>query len=175
MSSEKTLLQANRFTVVEINAPGGPKQVIRHPGSVVIIPLLEDNSSPPRQSHVCLIQNVRHGVGKTLLEFPAGTREPDEDPAITAVRELTEETGYTATTWQKLAEFYACPGISDEYMHVFLATGCTAGEPDLEADEEIENKVVPLEELRRLVGSGDIIDGKTIVSLYFLDRWLADN
>jgi ADP-ribose pyrophosphatase len=166
MTTERKLLKTNRFDVVEITVGGQPRQVIRHPGSVVIVPLLADN-------RVCLIRNTRHGVGKTLLEFPAGTRETNENPAETAFRELTEETGFTANTWEKLGEFYACPGISDEFMHIYLATDCEPGEPAREAGEEIENRVIALEELQQLAARGEIVDGKTIVSLFYLERWLG--
>jgi ADP-ribose pyrophosphatase len=92
---------------------------------------------------VCLIRNYRVSVEQTLIELPAGTLEPNEDPAQTAERELIEETGYRAQTVTSLASFYLSPGILDERMHLFLASGLewvgTAREPG----EEIENLVVP--------------------------------
>ena len=111
-----------------------------HPGSVAILPLVDDD-------HLCLIRNRRLTVGQTIIEVPAGTREPGEPPLETARRELEEETGYRAAKWEELVEFYASPGILSERMYVYVARDLTPGEPRREANEEIENLV-------RLLGRG---------------------
>ena len=92
-------------------------------------------------SHVCLIRSRRLTVGETLIEVPAGTREPDETPLETAHRELAEETGYRAAHFEELINFYPSPGISNERMWLFVARA-HAGQPAREANEEIENLVV---------------------------------
>ena len=157
---ETTLLQTARFSVTEVSRPGQPtKAVVRHPGAVAIIPLLSDG-------RICLIKNYRVAAGKSLIEIPAGTLELDGDPAITAVRELKEETGYSSETWREIAPpFFVSPGIMDERMYLFLATDLSEGEPEREAGEEIENLVVPFQDALEMVRNGEICDAKTIVGL----------
>jgi ADP-ribose pyrophosphatase len=161
------LLTTSRFRVeiAERIAPDGStrrREIIRHPGAVTILPMVDDD-------HVCLIRNFRVTVARTLIELPAGTLEPAEDPADTAQRELIEETGYRAARWRRLHEFLLSPGILDERMHLFLATGLTAGAPQREPGEEIENLVVPWNTAIDWVMRREIEDGKTIVSLLFYD------
>jgi ADP-ribose pyrophosphatase len=120
--------------------------------------------------HVCLIRSRRLTVGQTLVEVPAGTREPGEPPLETARRELEEETGYRAAGWQELARFYASPGILSEEMIVYLATELTPGPPRREENEEIENLVVSWAEAMAMVDRGEIRDGKTLVALLTHDR-----
>jgi ADP-ribose pyrophosphatase len=168
---ERTLLETRRFSVVEraIEGPGGSPaslSFIKHPGSVAILPVVDDE-------HVCLIRSRRLTVDKTLIEVPAGTREPNESPLETAVRELTEETGYRADQFRELIAFYPSPGITNERMWLFVATGLTAGEPAREANEEIENLVIRLDDARAMVASGEIEDGKTIIALSLYGRGLV--
>jgi ADP-ribose pyrophosphatase len=129
----------------------------------VIVPLLDDG-------RVCLIRNWRIAVNETLIELPAGTLEPPEPPEKTAERELIEETGYRAKSIQFLHAFYLSPGILDEKMHLYLATGLTAGETAREEGEEIENWLVPLDEAVQMVFRGEIKDAKSIVGLLWAWR-----
>ena len=169
--SEKTklLLETRRFRVVEhtVATGGGTdtvrRQVIEHPGSVAIIPLLEGD-------RVCLIQNYRIAVKKTLIELPAGTIDPPDTPADTAQRELREETGYLAENWQELPGFYLSPGILHERMHLYVADKLTAGATEREPGEEIENLIVPWTEAVEMVLSGKIEDAKTVVGILLWDR-----
>jgi len=163
---EQVLLRCSRFSIhaLEINDREGQvrtREVIRHPGAVVLLPVLDDG-------RVVMIENHRHSVGQTLLELPAGTIELDEPPESTAGRELIEETGYRAGRLEKLHEFFSCPGICDELMHLYLATELTAGQPDREATEQIENRIVSREEIAMLIAHGEIRDAKTLVGLYAL-------
>lgn len=162
------LLQTSRFKVVQqsVTRPDGRKascQFVVHPGSVAVLPLVD-------AEHVCLIRSRRLTVGRTLVEVPAGTREPNEPPLETARRELEEETGYRAANWQELARFYASPGILSEEMIVYLATDLTPGPPRREANEEIENLVVAWDEALAMVERGEIRDGKSLVALLLYDR-----
>ena len=165
----EVLLVASRFQVVrEFQAtPEGPRprEIIRHPGAVVVLPLLDDG-------RVCLIRNFRISVNQTLIELPAGTLEPGEEPIHNAERELMEETGYRAAKLQQLHAFFLSPGILDERMYLFLATGLTAGETAREAGEEIDNLVVPWEEAVQMAVDGRIQDAKSIVGLLLVDRML---
>jgi len=167
--NSKLLLKTKKFSVVEIFVPARSgeeplqRQIVEHPGAVTIIPLLADN-------RVCLIKNQRPAVGKTLIELPAGTIDPDEPPAETAIRELQEETGYTAESWQELPTFYTSPGILSERMYLFVAEGLTAGETAREPGEEIENLIVPWAEAVEMAEQGTIEDAKTLVGLLMWDR-----
>jgi ADP-ribose pyrophosphatase len=170
-NNERLVLEGERFNVyqMELNGSDGRiyhREVIRHPGAVVLLPLVDPDT-------VVLIRNHRVTVGETLLELPAGTREPDESPEQTAARELIEETGYRAGTLHSRGEFYSAPGICDELMHLFVATDLTAGQHAREAVEQIENQLVHRDEVRELIADGAIRDAKTLVGLYgflFEDR-----
>lgn len=160
---ETPLCQTERFHVVRLQGTISPgfqvdKAVIRHPGAVVILPLIDSE-------RICLIENVRPAVGKTLIELPAGTLEPNEPPLETAYRELTEETGYSARECKPLAEFFMSPGILDERMYVFVATGLEEGEPDLQPDESIKNRIMTIDEAKDAIREGVIEDAKTIAAL----------
>lgn len=166
--NEKLLLETPRFRVVEHTqrmADGAVRrrQIVRHPGAAVILPLLE--SAEGRR--VVLIRNNRVAVDKTLVELPAGTLEPPEPPLETAERELAEETGYRADRWRELPGFFMSPGILSERMHVFVAEGLTPGDPAREAGEEIENLVVPVDEAIAMVERGEIEDAKTVAALLY--------
>lgn len=167
-NDEELLLQARRFRVVRTvqttsDGIAHVREIVRHPGAVVIVPVLDDG-------RVCLIRNFRISVRETLIELPAGTMEPGHTPAEMAERELIEETGYRAARIEALHEFYLSPGILDERMHLFLATGLTAGDTAREAGEEIENLLVPWDEAIGMIFDGQIQDAKTIVGLLYVDR-----
>ena len=166
--TSEVLLVARRFTVVrqrQTAADGSVhfRETVQHPGAVTILPVFEDGS-------VCLIRNLRIAVGRTLVELPAGTLEPGEDSAVTAHRELIEETGYRARSLTKLHEFFMSPGILNERMHLYLATGLVAGKAALEAGEEIETLIVPWQTAMRMAVDGEIQDAKTLVALLLYDR-----
>jgi len=164
--NENVLLQCSRFSihaldVVDREGRIRTREVIRHPGAVVLLPVLNDG-------RIVMIENHRHSIGQMLLELPAGTIEIGEPPESTAKRELIEETGYHAANLEKIHEFYSCPGICDELMHLYLATGLTAGQPDREATEHIENRIVDRQEITAMIADGLIRDAKTLVGLYAL-------
>ncbi len=129
-----------------------------YPGAAVIVPVLDDGS-------IVMIRNRRFAVDETLLELPAGTLDAGEPPATCAPRELTEETGYVAGRIKPLGAFYACPGTSDEMLHAFLATDLTLGEQALEVHEQIEVEIVSPDDVRAMMRSGELHDGKSIAAL----------
>ena len=137
------LLKTRRFRVVNIREKNGDRiserQVVRHPGAVTVIPMVDEN-------HVCLIENYRVAVDQTLIELPAGTLEPDEQPEASAARELLEETGYRAGRIEKLLEFHTSPGVMDEKMWLFVATDLQFQGAEREVGEQIENLVVTWDE-----------------------------
>ena len=164
----KTLFRGSRFEVVELTQPGRDgqphaRQIVRHPGAVVVLPLVTPDQ-------VCLIRNVRVAVGQTLVELPAGTREPDEMPEVTAARELQEETGFRAGRLWLLQRFFPSPGIMDEEMFLYVAEDLVPGDPAREAGELIENDVVDFSTALSMVDRGEICDGKTIVGLLLWAR-----
>lgn len=161
---EPMLLKGARFNVHRMTLTDNDgqlyvREVIRHPGAVVLLPILDDG-------RVVLIENTRPSVGETLLELPAGTREPEEQAIVTASRELIEETGYTAGKLELIHEFYSAPGICDELMHLYRATELVAGDPRREATEVIENRIATKDEITDWIKDGTIRDAKTLVGLY---------
>jgi ADP-ribose pyrophosphatase len=171
-NNEQTLLETRRFSVIEktVTRPDGHDascQFVRHNGSVAILPLVDDK-------HVCLIRSRRLTVDATLIEVPAGTREPNESPLETARRELAEETGYRATDFDELVSYYPSPGVLSERMWIYVAKGLTAGQHAREANEEIENLVVTWDEALEMIDRGQIQDGKTIVALLAHQRQLSN-
>ncbi|MCB9630857.1 MAG: NUDIX hydrolase [Sandaracinus sp.] len=142
------------------------RAVLRHPGAVVILPLLDDG-------RVVLIENRRPTLGLTLLELPAGTLEGEAPLIEQAARELREETGYVAGTLAPLTTFYASPGICDERMHAFVARGLTPGPQALDPTEDIAVKVVAWAEAMDAIREGRLVDGKSLAVMLFWDRFGA--
>lgn len=134
-------------------------QVVRHPGGVGVLPLHDDGT-------VTLIRQLRPSVAATLLEIPAGRLDPGEEPAACGLRELAEETGLSAARLDPLGVILTSPGVFDEAIHLYLATGLAQGEADPEQYEEIEAVRMPLEEALRMATDGRIRDSKTIIALF---------
>jgi ADP-ribose pyrophosphatase len=157
----RTIVHVGRriqVAVEEETLPGGAvvrRDLVLHPGAVVILPLLADGS-------VVLLRNRRPATGETLWEVPAGTLEPGEAPQSAAVRELAEETGYRAGQWRKLHEFYPSPGVLSERMVLFVAQDLTPGPMQLDPGEQIEPYIVPWQQALAWAVDGTIRDGKTL-------------
>jgi len=134
------------------------REIVVHPGAVAVVPLRDDGQ-------VVLVRQYRHATEKVLLEVPAGTLNPDEPPEACALRELREETGYTARHLQRLASFYLAPGYSTELIHLFLATELQPTEGKTDEDEWVETVTMPLAEAVTLILRGEIEDAKTIAAL----------
>ncbi len=134
------------------------REVVVHPGAVAVVPLLDDG-------RVILVKQYRYAVGKTLIEIPAGTLHPNELAEECALRELREETGYTAGHLEHLTSLYLAPGYSTELLHVFLATDLKPESSDMDEDEFVEPIAIPLEEAISQVNDGKIQDAKTVAAL----------
>jgi ADP-ribose pyrophosphatase len=134
------------------------REVVHHPGAVLVVPQLDDQ-------HLVLVRNERVAVGQHLLELPAGTLEPGENPQAAAGRELAEETGYRPGRIRVLGEFYTSPGFCDELMRVFVAEQLQPVGQKLEPGEHIEVEVVARTEVMAMIGDGRIRDGKTLAAL----------
>lgn len=144
----------------EVESPSGRRwtlEAVEHPGAVAIVALLPDRE-------IVLVKQTRYAVGRVLLEIPAGTLEPPESPEACARRELAEEAGYGARTWERLATFYPAPGFSNEEMHMFLAADLYPASANRE-EEDLTVHRVPLTVARQLVATGEIRDAKSIIGI----------
>ncbi len=154
------------FESLSVRRPTGQvqdREIVRHPGAVVVIPVLDDG-------RIVLIRNFRISVERRLWECCAGTLEPPEDPAVCAGRELIEETGYQAGRIDPLGWFYTTPGLTDEKMHAFVASRLVHVGQRLEDDESIEVVCVPRAETLGMIDRGEIRDGKTIAAILLAER-----
>jgi len=172
----KTVFQGPIFKVVsqQVKEPDGVhvrRDIVCHPGSIVILALDEDRTRrPPR---VLLERQYRHAAGQRLWELPAGSLEPGENKLAAAKRELLEETGFTARKWQRALSFYVSPGFLTETMEVFLARQLTKGKAQPEEDERIAVRFFPLPQAVKMATTGKIKDAKTLASLFWLGDKLA--
>lgn len=159
----ETLLNTAKFAVErrEFDHPSAGRvrrELVVHPGAVLILPML----SPEK---VVMIHNYRFAVGAELLELPAGTLEPGEQPMDCAARELEEETGYAAEHIEPLCTFYTSPGFTNENMRAFLASDLTATAQNLDHTEQIRVSIMDLTDALDATVDGRIVDGKTIAVL----------
>ncbi len=165
MQGTELLLSTPRFEVVRktVAMPDGSaatREIVHHPGAVVILPLLDDG-------RICLIDSFRISLQRRLVELPAGTLEPGEEPLVAARRELIEETGYRARRMEPLLVFHPSPGILDEKMHLLLATGLEPGPADLEPGEDIHPLPTSWDDALAMIRRGRIEDGKTLAGLLY--------
>ena len=166
---QSTLIQEGKsfsFYHDKVRLPNGretDRNIVKHPGAVAIIAVEEDE--------LVLIKQYRYATEKYLLEIPAGTLEPGEDPYKCAVRELQEETGYAANAWSRLFQCYMVPGYSNEIIHFFLAEGLTEYNASPEDDEDINVQRIPINDVLEMIESNEIEDAKTMMGvLSYLTR-----
>jgi ADP-ribose pyrophosphatase len=153
-----------------IAEPGGTphrKDVIRHNGSVVILPIQYPRHGEPL---ILLERQYRHATGRYLWELPAGRIEPGERPLTAARRELAEETGYSARRWKKLIRYYASPGFLAEWMQIYLAEDLTPGDDSPDPDEIIRHQFFPLSKALRMVDTNRLLDAKTMLALLLYEK-----
>ncbi|MCP9817159.1 NUDIX hydrolase [Synechococcus sp. GreenBA-s] len=152
-----------RFEVNRVLLPMGVEGsfgIIRHPGASLAVPVLDDG-------RVVMLRQYRFAVAARLLEFPAGTLDPGEDPLSTMQRELQEEAGYSASRWDPLGAMLPCPGYSDEVIHLFLARELSelSERPPGDDDEDLEVLLLEPAELDAALASGDeYLDGKSVTA-----------
>jgi len=142
------------------------REYIRHPGAVVIIPLLDDG-------RVLLERQFRYPLDRVFIELPAGKIDPNEDPLECAKRELEEETGYTATDWRFVCTIHNAIAYSDEHLDIFVARGLTAGESKLDDGEFLETFSASVPEMLQWVREGKITDVKTVIGTFWIEKILA--
>ena len=141
------------------------REIVEHPGAVAI--LAWDGE------RVAVVRQWRHATGRALLEIPAGTLEPDEPPAETARRELAEECGLAAGTWEAGPTFFTAPGFCTELMHLFLATDLTDARSLADPDEQLEPSWLSLPDALAALDDGRIADAKSMAGISWLARRLA--
>ncbi len=141
--------------------------VVEHIGSVVIVPVDADGK-------VLFVRQYRHPVRADLLELPAGTLNPGEEPEACARRELREETGMAAETMQHLGGFYLAPGYSTEFMNVYLATGLHEDPLEADVDEFLSLERIPSLKALEMAEKGQVQDGKSLAA-FFLARGHLQN
>jgi len=149
------------FATEDLTLPNGRRTemaMVRHPGSIGVVPLLGDGS-------VLMEYQYRHCIRDYLLEIPAGTLEPGELPLSCARRELLEETGYTAAEFIELGRTHILPAYSDEIIHLFIARGLAPARQNLDPDEIIRTRDFPLPRLMAMIAAGEITDALTILAL----------
>jgi ADP-ribose pyrophosphatase len=154
-----TLLHVRRDTVRLPNGKTSRREWIRHPGAAVIVPVLNNGN-------LLLERQYRYPLRRELLEFPAGKIDPGEDVLTGAKRELQEETGLVAETWQKLGAVFVAPGYSDELIHCFVAQTMSVQPTTCDDDEFIECVEMSSEELAQAIADGRVNDAKTVCAFY---------
>ena len=150
-------LRVDQFTL----GAGNPvsKEIIEHPGSVVILPFTDDGQ-------LLLIKQWRQAAQRILIEAPSGTREPGEDPLVTAKRELREETGYSAGTMTPLGGSWVAPGYSEEFTHAYAARDLHIDPLPQDEGEDIHTVMVPVSAVPDMIRSGELQDQMTIATYY---------
>jgi len=163
-----TVFEGRVFTVTKdrVRLPHGVEatlDIVRHRGSVVLIPM-------PDPSSVILVRQYRHAIGQSVWELPAGSLDPGEDADAAALRECHEEIGQEATNADRIASLYPSPGYTTEVMHFYRLTGLhvPAYTAEQDEDEHLEPRTFGLDELREAVARGEITDMKTVAALQFL-------
>jgi ADP-ribose pyrophosphatase len=159
------VFRLQRDTVIEPGGVQAERDIIVHPGSVVVLPVFKDG-------RVLLIRQYRHSVGEFLWELVAGRKEPHESPVAGARRELLEETGYTAKRLRRLLRVVPTPGFANEWMWIFAAEGLIAGAAQPEADEKITPRIFTLKQVEKMIQRGTLRDAKSICGLLYYMRFL---
>lgn len=158
-------LQVERDAVRLPNGKRGSREFIRHPGAVVILPLLDDGN-------ILLERQFRYPPNRVFIEFPAGKIDPGESHLDCAKRELKEETGYQARSWRHLCTIHNAIGYSDEHLELFLAQDLTPGPHALDDEEFLELISVAPQELLEWVREGRVTDVKTVIGAFWLEKIL---
>lgn len=150
-----------RLNIETVRLPNGhlsQLEIVHHPGGAAVVAI-------DAEQYVCLLRQYRHAAGGWIWELPAGKLEPHEPPAETARRELREEAGVSAESWQALGPYVSSPGVFTEIVHLYLARGLNSVKIAPEAGELIEVHWTHLEEACTRALSGEINDGKTALGL----------
>jgi ADP-ribose pyrophosphatase len=172
MVSSATIASGGMLTVKrdQVRLPNGntsQREYVTHPGAVVVVAILPNGN-------ILLERQFRYPLNQVFIELPAGKIDAGEDILVTGQRELLEETGYSAANWLKLGHQHPCIGYSNEVIHMYLAKDLSLGAHNRDEDEHLEVFDAPLVQCMAMIKNGEITDGKTIVALFFAEKYLAD-
>lgn len=142
-------------------------KMVEHPGAAATLVV--------KDGLVLLVEQYRPAAGRNMLELPAGTIDRTETSVECAQRELQEETGYTAENWESLGHLYPTPGYTNEVLYLFLASGLSKGEQQLDEGEDIKVRWVPLADVEEMIDNGEINDAKTIIAIFKYIRKLRSD
>ncbi len=154
----------------EVELPDGKtgrREIVEHSGGVTVIPVDEDGN-------VYCVRQYRYAIGQHLLETPAGKLNDGEEPLHCAVRELSEETGFTAQDMVFLGSFLPSPGYVKERIYIYLATGLKKGKAHLDEGEFLDVETHSLDELTEMVMKNELVDGKTIIAVLMAKKYLEE-
>lgn len=161
------LLDVRRDRVRLPDGSEGVREYVKHPGAVVIIPVLPNGK-------LIFERQYRYPVGRVMLELPAGKIDPNEAPLFTAKRELLEETGYSADDWTHLGTMHPTIGYANERIEIFMARGLISlGQNQLDEGEFLELLELSLDEAMEAVRQGELTDGKTLSALLWAEKVLS--
>ncbi|PYU15348.1 MAG: hypothetical protein DMG37_05215 [Acidobacteria bacterium] len=166
MVYEGKVFGIRRDEVIEPSGVRTTREMITHPGSVVVLPVLPDG-------RVLLIQQYRYAARQYLWELVAGRMDHGETPIEGAARELKEETGYTAKKLKIFLEFFPTPGFLEEKMYLLLAKGLTPGKAEPEEDEKIVTRAYTHKQLDEMLRKKNLRDAKTIAGVLYYLRYLS--
>lgn len=158
------LMKVNRDTVKLPNGQHAIREYTEHPGAVMIIPVLPDG-------RYVMERQFRYPLHRVFLEFPAGKIDPGEDPAVTAKRELKEETGYEATALEYLTTIHPVISYSTEAIALYKATGLTQGKRQLDDNEFLDIELMSPDELMQGIRLGEVTDVKTVIGAFWLAQF----
>jgi ADP-ribose pyrophosphatase len=158
------LLEVHQATVALPDGVHTTREYIVHPGAVMVVPILDDG-------RLVMERQFRYPMKRVMLEFPAGKIDAGEPPFTTALRELTEETGYTAREWARAGVLHNAIGYSDEVIEIWFARGLQHGSNRLDDEEFLEVVVHTEPEVDAMCQSGAITDAKTLIGLLWLQKW----
>lgn len=172
---EKTLKSEMKFkgnvvnmrvdTVELTNGKIATRDVVEHPGGVGVAAITENNE-------LLIVKQFRAGPKKVLREIPAGKLERGEDPKVCGLRELEEETGYTAKEFFKVCECYSSPGFTDELLHIYVAKDLVKTQINPDEDEFLEIEKIPISELKHMIETSEICDAKTVIAILMSEKYL---
>lgn len=157
------IINVDRVTVILPNGKEATRDVVRHPGAAVILPVTDDWK-------ILMVEQYRKPCEMVSLELPAGKLDAGEPPEECARRELQEETGYIAGKLEKVLTIHSTPGFSDEVLHMFIATNLVPNKANPDEDEFISCKEYEIPELISMIEEGKITDAKTIIGVFLADR-----
>jgi len=166
MIYEGPVFGLRRDEVIEPSGIRTVREVITHPGSVVVLPILPDK-------RILLIRQYRHATRQYMWELVAGRIDDGEKPKEAALREMIEETGYRARKVHVFLDVFPTPGFLEERMYILLAEGLTPGEATPEEDERIEAKGFTKKQVEKMIEANVIRDAKTIAGVLYYLRFLA--